>query len=90
MNTVCKIKAAIIASGATTLDAQAHALGVHRSTAWVLMTGRHKLGRLNSGTVRRMLANPHLPSDVRAILGEIENEKTSSAYQPAADHISER
>jgi hypothetical protein len=63
-----EITAALITAGYTTLDAQAKALGVHRATAWTIIRTKHKLGRLNAKTTKRMLANPDLPPSVRAVL----------------------
>jgi hypothetical protein len=59
---------ALIAAGYTSLDEQARALGVHRSTTWTIVKTRHKLGYLNANTTERMLANPELPPCVRDIL----------------------
>ena len=60
------ISEALIADGYTSLDAQAKALGVHRSTAWTIMKAKHKLGRLSLKTTNSMLANPETPPAVRA------------------------
>jgi hypothetical protein len=62
------ISAALIACGYTKLDKQAKALGVRRSTAWTIVTMKHKLGRLSSKTTNRILANPELPLSVRIIV----------------------
>ena len=62
-----RVSDALIAAGYTTLDAQAKALGVQRSTAWTIVRAKHKLGRLSEKTRRRILDNPHLPPTVRAI-----------------------
>jgi len=58
------ISEALIADGYTSLDAQAKALGVHRSTAWTIMKAKHKLGRLSLKTTNSMLANPETPPAV--------------------------
>jgi len=60
------ISKALIESGNSTLDAQARALGLSRSTAWTVIGAKHKAGRLSLKTTRRMLANPRLPAPVRA------------------------
>ena len=52
---------ALIASGYKTLDEQAKALGIHRSTAWTIIKNKHKLGRLSAKTIRRILSNSKLP-----------------------------
>jgi hypothetical protein len=42
------ISEALIADGYTSLNAQAKALGLHRSAAWTIMKAKHKLGRLTA------------------------------------------
>jgi hypothetical protein len=59
---------ALIKDGYLSLDAQAKALGLRRSTAWTIMTTKHKLGHLNNKTVRSILANPDTPASVRVII----------------------
>jgi hypothetical protein len=59
---------ALVAAGYTSLDDQAKALGLHRSTAWTIVKTRHKLGRLNRQTTQRILENPDTPPSVRAII----------------------
>ena len=63
-----QISKALIASGFLTLDAQAKALGVHRSTAWTIIKTKHKLGRLSAKTTQSILANPETPPAVRAVI----------------------
>jgi hypothetical protein len=60
------ISEALIASGYTSLDEQAKALGLHRSTTWTIVKKKHKLGRLSAKTIDRILTNPQTPSAVRA------------------------
>jgi hypothetical protein len=62
------ISEALIASGYTKLDAQAKALGLHRSTAWTIVKTKHKLDRLSTKTTKRILANPELPLSVRSVV----------------------
>jgi hypothetical protein len=57
-----------VAAGYTSLDKQAKALGLHRATTWTIMKTRHKLGRLNRDTARRILENPDTPQSVRVII----------------------
>ena len=56
---------ALIKAGYVSLDAQAKALGVSRSTAWTIVKAKQKLGCLNNKTVRNILANPDTPASVR-------------------------
>ena len=57
-------------AGYTSLDRQAKALGLHRSTAWTIVKNKHKVGRLSKKTVNRILLNPKTPPAVRAIVWE--------------------
>jgi hypothetical protein len=72
------ISEALIADGYTSLDAQAKALGVHRSTAWTIMKAKHKLGRLSLKTTNSMLANPETPPAVRALVEKYLDELRAS------------
>src|SRR5262245_52310547 len=68
---------ALVAAGYTTLDAQAKALGVGRSTAWTIVKVKHKLGRLSAKTRTQILANPELPAQVRAAFQEYLSYRSS-------------
>jgi hypothetical protein len=59
---------ALVQAGYISLDEQAKALGLHRATTWTIIGAKHKLGRLNSKTTDRLLANHGLPPSVRAVL----------------------
>jgi hypothetical protein len=59
---------ALTSAGYFSLDEQAKALGLHRSTAWTIIKKKHKLGRLNRQTAQRILENPDTPLSVRAIV----------------------
>ena len=61
-----QIADALVAEGYGTVREQAKALGVNPSTAWTIMNAKHKLARLSAKTTDRMLANPQLPTSVRA------------------------
>jgi hypothetical protein len=63
-----RISEALISSGYTSLDEQAKALGVHRSTAWVIIKKKHKLGRLSAKTIDRILGNSQTPPAVRTLV----------------------
>ena len=65
------IAEALIEAGYTSLDEQAEALGLSRSTAWTIVKTKHKLGRLNTRTTRCILANPKTPVSIRAIIHSI-------------------
>src|SRR5262249_38040984 len=73
------ISEALIASGYTTLDDQAKALGIHRSTAWTIIKTKHKLGRLSTKTTKRILANPATPASVRALVQRYLAERSDTS-----------
>jgi hypothetical protein len=62
------ISEALIAAGYTSLDEQAKALGIHRSTAWVIINRKYKLGRLSTKTTGRILSNTQTPPAVRILV----------------------
>ena len=66
---------ALVAAGYSSLDDQAKALGVHRSTAWTIIRTKHKLGHLNAKTTERMLANPELLPCIRDVLKKYKTER---------------
>jgi hypothetical protein len=61
-----EITDALISCGYTSLDQQAKALGLHRATVWTITKNKHKLGRLSTKTIERIIANPETPPRVRA------------------------
>ena len=63
-----RISEALISSGCLTLDQQAKALGLRRSTAWNIIKNKHKLGRLSAKTIDRILKNHETPPTVRAVV----------------------
>jgi hypothetical protein len=67
-NKLQDIADALIADGYTTLDSQAKALGIHRATVWTIIKNKHKLGRLNTCTTKRILENPDTPPSVRSVI----------------------
>jgi len=71
---------ALIASEILTLDAQAEALGLSRSTTWTILKGSHKSSGLSAAIINRVLAAPQLPPLVRAKVLEYIEEKTAGLY----------
>jgi hypothetical protein len=77
---------ALIAEGYRSLDAQAKALGVHRSTAWTIVKTKHKLDRLSLKTTNSMLANPKLPPSVRIVVLQYLTERLDGLRRAACDN----
>jgi len=66
--------------GFPTLDMQARALGLSRSTTWTILKASHKSSGLSAAIITRMLARPGLPPQVRLKIFEYINEKTAGLY----------
>jgi hypothetical protein len=67
-------------AGFYTLDEQAKALGLSRSTTWTVRKANHKASGLSASIINRMLAMPHLPSLVRSKIFEYVEEKAAGLY----------
>jgi hypothetical protein len=63
-----ELEAALTASGVVTLDEQARALGLSRSSAWAILKANHKSSGLSAASIKRMLSSPELPARVRVTI----------------------
>ena len=75
-----ELGAALAADGLVTLDEQARALGLSRSTAWAVLKANHKASDLTAATINRMLSSPELPTHVRATILMYVEEKLAGLY----------
>ena len=71
---------AVESAGFLTLDEQARALGVPRSTAWTIRRASHKASGLTASIINRMLTAPQLPPLVRSKILEYVEEKAAGFY----------
>ena len=71
---------AVKSAGFLTLDEQAKALGLPRSTAWTIRKASHKASGLSASIINRMLAAPELPSLARTKILEYVEEKAAGLY----------
>src|SRR5262245_60369212 len=76
---------ALVEAGFISLDEQARALGLRRSTTWTIIKTKHKLGRLNAKTAQRILENPDTPPTVRAIIQQTLDERLDVAAMQSRD-----
>jgi len=79
----CKIRElgdALITAGFLTLDEQARALGLSRSSAWAILKANHKASGLAAGTINQMLSSPELPPHVRGTILTYVDEKFAGLY----------
>jgi hypothetical protein len=63
-----ELGAALAADGFVTVDEQAKALGLSRSTAWAVLKANHKASGLAAGTINQMLSSPALPPRAIAVI----------------------
>ena len=75
-----ELGAALTADGLVTLDEQARALGLSRSTAWAVLKANHKASGLTAATINRMLSSPELPPRARATILTYIEEKLAGLY----------
>ena len=71
---------ALVTAGLLTLDQQAAALGLSRSTTWTILKANHKASGLSATIINRMLASPRLPLCARSIILEYVAAKAAGAY----------
>jgi homospermidine synthase len=70
----------LVAAGFTSLDEQAKALGLSRSTTWTILQAKHKNYGLSAALISRVLAKPGLNSRVRAKIIEYVRERAAGSY----------
>jgi hypothetical protein len=75
-----EVREALLGDGLGSLDQQARALGLSRSTAWFVLRGNHKASGLQATLVARMLTAPRLPPTVRSLLMTYIREKLHGSY----------
>jgi hypothetical protein len=75
-----KIGDALVAEGFVTLDQQAKALGLSRSTTWTILRANHKKSGLSAAIVNRILKAPQLPGSVRAKVLQYVEEKSAGFH----------
>lgn len=71
---------ALVAAGFFSLDQQATALGLSRSTTWTILNAKHKNYGLSGALINRILKRPGLDRRVRAKIIEYVEEKASGFY----------
>ena len=74
-----EIREALVAAGYNTAVEQAIALGVTRSTAWVVLNRDERMGP-SAKIIKRILSSPELPPAARLKVKEYVEEKISGLY----------
>ena len=75
-----EIGEALITAGFVSLNAQAKVFGLPRSTAWTILSAKHKGTGLCARIICRMLSSGELPVLVRAKIMEYAEEKAAGIY----------
>jgi len=75
-----QIGAALYEAGHVSLDEQARALGLSRSTTWVILQGNYKSTGVTAVVINRILEAPELPPSVRNKILEYVEEKAAGLY----------
>ena len=79
-NKIREIGRVLADEGIFTLDSQARALGLSRSTTWTILKATHKSSGLSVALIARMLARPNLSPSVRRKIFEYIKEKRAGQY----------
>jgi predicted DNA-binding protein (UPF0251 family) len=77
---ISELGEALVLQEIRTLDQQAEALGLSRSTAWTILKANHKASGLSAAVINSMLAAPRLPALVREKILEYIDEKAEGWY----------
>ena len=75
-----EIADALVAAGFVTLDKEAKALGLGRSTTWTVLKNGYKNSGISATIIDRILSSPWLPPPVRAKIIEYIEEKLAGLY----------
>lgn len=70
----------LLAAGFASLDEQASALGLSRSTTWTILRAKHKNYGLSAALIGRVLSKADLNPRVRAKFIEYAREKAAGKY----------
>jgi hypothetical protein len=75
-----QLRQALACAGFRTLDQQARGLSLSRSTAWAVLSGKHKGSGLSATLIKQMLASPQLPPSAKKVILEYVEQKSKGAY----------
>src|SRR4051812_22156844 len=77
---IAELRRVLEQSGYRSLDKQAGALGLSRSTTWAILQASYKTSGVSGCIIKRMLQSPGLPPAVRQWVDEYVAEKLTGAY----------
>jgi hypothetical protein len=77
---IAELRLALVQAGIHSIDQQAQALGLRRSTAWAVLRANHKASGLSAKIVKRMLASHQLPPAARETLRDYVEKKLAGSF----------
>src|SRR6476620_10330596 len=78
---IAELRGLLEQSGYRSLDKQAGALGLSRSTTWAILQVSYKASGVSGSIIKKMLQSPELPPPVRQWIDQYVSEKLSGAYR---------
>ena len=78
--TLRTLRQALVANGIDSLDDQARALCLPRSTTWFVLQSHHKCRGLNAAQVIRIWRSQSLPENARSVIIRYVHERSAGAY----------
>ena len=77
---IAELRQVLLRAGYPSLDKQASALGLSRSTTWAVLQASHKSSGLSGSVIKRMLRSRDLPPAARQWIEEYVAEKLAGTY----------
>ena len=77
---IAELRQVLLRAGYPSLDKQASALGLSRSTTWAVLQANHKSSGLSGSVIKRMLRSRDLPPAARQWIKEYVAEKLAGTY----------
>src|SRR3954465_3672886 len=75
-----ELRQVLVQAGYLSLNQQSIALGLSRSTTWVILRANHKNSGLSGSVIKRMLRSRQFPPEARQWLEEYVAERLAGAY----------
>ncbi len=77
---IAELAHVLVSAGFVSLDDQAVALGLSRSTTWTILKAKHKNYGLSASVIKRVLNKPDLHPRVRAKINEYVHDKATGSF----------
>ena len=77
---IAELREILLKAGYRSLDKQAVALGLSRSTTWAILKANHKSSGVSGSILKRMLRSSELPLAARQWIDEYVAEKVAGRY----------